>query len=81
MIRDAAVPQEYQNAICGWEANGIGEKVYGHKIPINILYQEIQKVQYPFLDKLLAKIKEKNVSRFEKPSRYRYMDLVKKEQS
>lgn len=59
-LRDAGISQEYQNAICGWSASDIGERVYGGEIPIKVLYQEISKLQYPFLDKNLQEIKKLN---------------------
>ena len=60
MLRDAGIGQEYQNAICGWSGNDIGEKVYGGEIPIEILNNEISKLQYPFLDKTLNELKKLN---------------------
>ena len=60
MLRDAGIAQEYQNAICGWSSNDIGERVYGGKVPIKKLYEEICKLQYPFLDKNLEEIKKLN---------------------
>ena len=59
-LRDAGIAQEYQNAICGWSGNDIGEIVYGGQIPIKKLYEEISKLQYPFLDKNLKEIKKLN---------------------
>ena len=60
MLRDAGIAQEYQNAICGWSSNDIGERVYGDKVPIKKLYEEICKLQYPFLEKNLQEIKKLN---------------------
>ena len=60
MLRDAGIAQEYQNAICGWSSNDIGERVYGGKVPIKKLYEEICKLQYPFLEKNLQEIKKLN---------------------
>ena len=59
-LRDAGIAQEYQNAICGWSGTDIGELVYGGQIPIKKLYEEISKLQYPFLDKNLKEIKKLN---------------------
>ena len=59
-LRDCGIPQEYQNAICGWAAKDIGERVYGGKIPVKRLYEEISKLQYPFLDKTLEELKKLN---------------------
>ena len=61
-LRDAGVGQEYQNAICGWEGLDTGERTYGSNFKINVLYNEICKLQYPFLDENLKKIKERTVS-------------------
>lgn len=49
-LRDAGISQEYQNQICGWTASDIGERVYGGRVPIKKLYQEISKLDYPFLE-------------------------------
>ena len=62
-LRDAGISQEYQNAICGWGTNDIGEKVYGGQIPIAKLYEEISKLKYPFLEKNLNAIMKKNKGR------------------
>lgn len=56
-LRDANVGREYQNAICGWEGIDTGERVYGSNFRIEILYNEICKLQYPYLDENLKKIK------------------------
>ena len=55
-LRDAGISQEYQNAICGWVARDIGERVYGGEVPIKKLFEEISKLQYPFLEENLLKI-------------------------
>lgn len=60
MLRDAGIGQEYQNAICGWSAKDVGERIYGGEIPIEILNNEISKLQYPFLDKTLNELKKLN---------------------
>lgn len=59
-LRDARISQEYQNAICGWSTSDIGERIYGGEIPIKILYEEISKLSYPFLEKNLQEIKKLN---------------------
>lgn len=59
-LRDAGISQEYQNAICGWIGKDIGERVYGGNIPIKKLYQEISKLKYPFLNRNIEKIANKN---------------------
>ena len=61
-LRDAGVGQEYQNAICGWEGRDTGERTYGSNFKINVLYNEICKLQYPFLEDNLKKIKERTIS-------------------
>jgi len=61
-LRDAGIPQEYQNAICGWEGRDTGERTYGSNFKINVLYNELCKLKYPFLDENLKKIKERPVS-------------------
>lgn len=59
-LRDNGVPQEYQNALCGWLGKDIGERVYGGNIPIKKLYQEISKLKYPFLNRNIDRIASKN---------------------
>lgn len=59
-LRDCGIPQEYQNALCGWAAKDIGERVYGGEIPIKRLYDEISKLEYPFLDKTFEELKKLN---------------------
>ncbi len=65
-LRDAGVNREYQNAICGWEGIDTGEKVYGSNFLIPILYAEICKLQYPYLDDNLKKIKSRDLSERDK---------------
>ena len=60
-LRDAGVGQEYQNAICGWEGRDTGERTYGSTFKINVLYNEICKLKYPFLDENLKKIKQREL--------------------
>lgn len=59
-LRDCKVPLEYQNAICGWTGTDVGQKVYAGKVPLKNLYEEICKLDYPFLNENLEKIKEMN---------------------
>ena len=59
-LRDCGIPQEYQNAICGWASNDIGERVYGGEIPIKKLYDEIIKLDYPFLNRSLKELRKLN---------------------
>ena len=61
-LRDAGVGQEYQNALCGWEGRDTGERTYGSTFKINVLYNEICKLKYPFLDENLKKIKERPIT-------------------
>lgn len=63
-LRDAGIPQEYQNAICGWGTDDIGERVYGGEVPIKKLYDYICKLEYPFLDKNLRGIMRNNKGKF-----------------
>lgn len=59
-LRDCKIPLEYQNAICGWSGKDTGQKVYAGSVPVKILYEEICKLDYPFLNENLEKIKELN---------------------
>lgn len=65
-LRDAGVPPEYQNAICGWEGKDTGERIYGGNFQIRILYNELCKLQYPYLNDNLRKIRERPL-----PDKYR----------
>ena len=58
-LRNYGVPKEFQNAICGWSGDDIGEKVYGGEVPIEILYKEICKLKYPVLEKSLEQLKNR----------------------
>jgi hypothetical protein len=76
-LRDAGISQEYQNMICGWSSNDIGERVYSAEAPILKLSQELEKLQYPFLEENLQKIIKENTSHLlPKPKRklYRYLE-------
>ena len=52
--------QEYQNRLCGWSGKDTGERVYGGNIPIKKLYKEISKLNYPFLNRNIERIGNKN---------------------
>ena len=41
------IPTEYQNALGGWVDRGIGQRIYGHKRDIRVMYQELCKIKYP----------------------------------
>lgn len=57
-LRDAGVPQEYQNCLCGWEGADTGETSYGGNFKIEQLYEYISMLQYPCLDKIFKKLKK-----------------------
>ena len=59
-LRDIGIPFEYQNAICGWSSNNVGVDVYGGKVPIKKLYEELSRLDYPFLNKNIDEIKKLN---------------------
>ncbi|MBR5154248.1 MAG: site-specific integrase [Alphaproteobacteria bacterium] len=59
-LRDANISREYQNALCGWEGNDIGEKVYGGEVPIEKLYECICKIEYPCLESTLEGLRKVN---------------------
>ncbi|MBP5343771.1 MAG: site-specific integrase [Alphaproteobacteria bacterium] len=46
------IPAEYQNAICGWTDQGIGQRLYAHKKDIRIMLEEISKINYPINSEL-----------------------------
>ena len=39
------IPAEYQNAICGWTDQGIGQRLYAHKKDMNIMLEELSKIK------------------------------------
>jgi len=41
------MPTEYQNALCGWRDDGIGQRIYGHKRDIRVMYEELSKISFP----------------------------------
>lgn len=59
-LRDCKVPLEYQNSICGWTGTDVGQNVYAGQVPLKTLYDEICKLDYPFLNDNLEKIREMN---------------------
>ena len=44
---EVRMPIEYQNAICGWSDQGIGQRIYGKKKDIKIMLEELSKISYP----------------------------------
>lgn len=59
-MRDADIPQEFQNALAGWSGSDTGERVYGGNFPIKKLYNEISKLNYSFLKRNIERIAAKN---------------------
>ncbi|MBR6411631.1 MAG: site-specific integrase [Alphaproteobacteria bacterium] len=49
------IPAEYQNAICGWTDQGIGQRLYAHKKDIRIMLSELKKINYP-IQKEMSKL-------------------------
>ena len=47
MAVEKKIPAEYQNAICGWTDQGVGQRIYGRKKDINVMREEIGKINYP----------------------------------
>jgi len=45
---------EHQNRLCGWTNKGIGQSVYGKKLHIKVLYDELCKIDYPIKRELNA---------------------------
>ena len=54
---EVKIPAEYQNAICGWTDNGVGQRVYGRHKDINAMLEEISKISYP-IQKELKELKD-----------------------
>ena len=54
---EVKIPAEYQNAICGWTDNGVGQRVYGRQKDIHAMLEEISKICYP-IQKELKGLKE-----------------------
>lgn len=59
-MRDADIPQEYQNALAGWSGKDVGERVYGGNFPIKKLNTQLSKLKYPFLNRNIERIAAKN---------------------
>ena len=47
MAVEKKIPAEYQNAICGWTDQGIGQRLYAHKKDMNVMLEELSKINYP----------------------------------
>ncbi len=47
MAVEKRIPAEYQNAICGWREQGVGQRLYAHKKDMSIMLEEISKIEYP----------------------------------
>lgn len=58
MATEKKIPPQYQNAICGWAEQGIGQRVYAHKKDIKIMLEELSKIDYPINRELNALGKE-----------------------
>lgn len=59
-MRDADIPQEFQNALAGWSGRDTGERVYGGNFPIKKLNAQLSKLHYTFLNRNLERIAAKN---------------------
>ncbi|MBP5344276.1 MAG: site-specific integrase [Alphaproteobacteria bacterium] len=57
MATEKRIPPQYQNAICGWTDQGIGQRVYAHKKDIKIMREELSKISYP-INRELAELKK-----------------------
>ncbi len=55
---EVKIPTEYQNALCGWRDSGIGQRIYGKKRDIRIMYEELCKINYPIKRELQELTKE-----------------------
>jgi integrase len=47
MATEKKIPPQYQNAICGWAEQGIGQRLYAHKKDVRVMLEEISKIEYP----------------------------------
>ena len=47
MATEKRIPPQYQNAICGWAEQGIGQRLYAHKKDVRVMLEEISKIEYP----------------------------------
>ena len=57
MAVEKKIPAEYQNAICGWTDQGIGQRLYAHKKDMNVMLEEISKINYP-INRELSELKK-----------------------
>lgn len=58
LMEKAKIRTETQNAICGWEGDNIGERVYG-KIEMKEKKEAIETIKFDFIQKALQEIKHK----------------------
>ncbi len=52
------ISTEVQNALGGWTNKGTGQAIYGKRISTQVLFREIKKIRYPFLNEYMEKFKE-----------------------
>ena len=63
MATEKRIPPQYQNAICGWSEEGIGQRVYAHKKNMKVMLQEISKVSFP-INRELSELKKSFMDSF-----------------
>ena len=63
MATEKRIPPQYQNAICGWTEEGIGQRLYAHKKNMKIMLQEISKVSFP-INRELSELKKSFMDSF-----------------
>ena len=66
MATEKRIPPQYQNAICGWSEQGIGQRIYAHKKDVRIMLEEISKIEYPInreLNELAKSFKDSYICR------------------
>ncbi|MBR6412244.1 MAG: site-specific integrase [Alphaproteobacteria bacterium] len=63
MATEKRIPPQYQNAICGWTEQGIGQRLYAHKKDMNIMLEEISKINYP-INRELSELKKSFMDSF-----------------
>ena len=51
------ISPQYQNAICGWVDQGVGQRVYAHKKDIRVMLEELTKINYP-INRELSELKK-----------------------
>ena len=61
MTTEKKIPSQYQNAICGWAEQGIGQRVYAHKKDIRIMLKELSKISY-LINRELNELKKEFMS-------------------